>query len=259
MPDFGILGQPYADPLHSGIGVNRRREWVMLSMLMGRPNVFISTNAFVDVLWDTSPPRTAREQVMNCLGSVRRAVAASGAAGVSLVRVRDGYVFGIDAERIDHAVFSRLCAEAESAKALGRPEDALALYGRALALWRGGAYDGLDVPGFASHAAALEEQRARAADEYFALSIAAGRGGGVLPHLVRHVGDHPLRERGVALLMTALHDEGRTHDAHAAYAHLAGRLGKVLAIGPGREVRQTLDVILNSTVPAGGRSSARSS
>ncbi|WP_329457031.1 AfsR/SARP family transcriptional regulator [Streptomyces sp. NBC_01497] len=250
MPDFGILGQPYAEPLQPGIGVNRRREWVILSALMTRPNAFMSTNTLVDAMWDTEPPRTAREQVMNCLGSIRRAIAASGAADVRLDRVRDGHVFGIDAERIDHVVFSRLCAEAESAKALGRVESSLGRYERALALWRGGVYDGLDVPSFASHAAALEEQRASAAEQYFALSIAAGRGGRVIPHLLRHVGEYPLRERGVALLMTALHGEGRSHDAQAAYARLAHRLREGLAVGPGSEVRRTLDAILNGTVPA---------
>ncbi|MEW1773111.1 AfsR/SARP family transcriptional regulator [Streptomyces sp. NPDC086777] len=252
MPDFGILGQPYAEPLQSSIGANRRREWIILSALMTRPNAFISTHALVDAMWDTNPPRTAREQAMNCLGSVRRAITASGVADVSLDRVRDGYVFDIDAERIDHVVFSRLWAEAGSAKALGQVESSLGLYERALALWRGSVYDGLDLPSFASHAAALEEQRAIAAEEYFALSIATGRGGGVIPQLLRHVGEYPLRERGVALLMTALYDEGRAHEAHVVYARLAHRLGEGLAVGPGREVRQALDAILNGTAPVTG-------
>ncbi|MEU2749799.1 AfsR/SARP family transcriptional regulator [Streptomyces collinus] len=122
----------------------------------------------------------------------------------------------------------------------------------ALALWRGGVYGGLDVPSLASYAAALEEQRTIAAEEYFALSIAAGDGSGVIPRLFRHVGEHPLRERGVALLMSALHDEGRTHDAHAVYARLVHRLGEELAVGPGREVRRTLDPILDGASPAPG-------
>ncbi|MEU3935245.1 AfsR/SARP family transcriptional regulator [Streptomyces sp. NPDC029044] len=252
MPDFGILGQPRAEPLRSSIGVNRRREWVILSALMTRPNAFVSTHTLIDALWDDDPPRTAREQVMNCLGSIRRAIASSCTEEVSLDRVRDGYVFGIDVDRIDHVVFSRLCAEAESAKARGRTEASLGLYERALALWRGGVYDGLDVPSFASYAAALEEQRTIAAEEYFALSIAAGNGSGVIPRLLRHVGEHPLRERGVALLMSALHDEGRTHDAHAVYACLVRRLGEGLAVGPGREVRRTLDAILDGASPAPG-------
>lgn len=119
-------------------------------------------------------------------------------------------------------------------------------------MWRGGVYDGLDVPGFASYAAALEEQRTIAAEEYFALSIAAGNGSGVIPRLLRHVGEHPLRERGVALLTSALHGEGRTHDAHAVYARLVHRLGEGLAVGPGREVRRTLDAILDGASPVPG-------
>ncbi|MEU1319932.1 AfsR/SARP family transcriptional regulator [Streptomyces tibetensis] len=71
-----------------------------------------ATHTLVDALWDDDPPRTAREQVMNCLGCIRRAIASSCTEEVSLDRVRDGYAFGIEAERIDHVVFSRLCAEA---------------------------------------------------------------------------------------------------------------------------------------------------
>ncbi len=250
MPEFGILGQPYAEPLQESIGVNRRREWVILSALMTRPNAFISTNSLIDAVWDTDPPRTSREQVMNCLGSIKRAITASGAADVRLDRVRDGHVFGVDAERVDHVVFSRLYAEAESAKALGRVQSSLDRYERALDLWRGSVYDGLDIPSLASHAAALREQRASAAEEYFTLSIATGRGSAVIPQLLRHVGEHPLRERGVALLMTALHRKGRTHDAHAAYAHLAYRLREGLAVEPGHEVRRILDTILDATAPS---------
>ncbi|MFJ4535226.1 BTAD domain-containing putative transcriptional regulator [Streptomyces tibetensis] len=65
-------------------------------------------------------------------------------------------------------------------------------------------------------------------------------------------GHNPLRERGVALLMSALHDEGRTHDAHAVYARLVHRLGEGLAVGPGREVRRTLDAILDGASPVPG-------
>lgn len=89
-------------------------------------------------------------------------------------------------------------------------------------------------------------------EPYLALSIAAGNGSGVIPRLFRHVGEHPLRERGVALLMSALHDEGRTHDAHAVYARLVRWLGEGLAVGPGREVRRTLDAILDGASPAPG-------
>ncbi|WUS85674.1 hypothetical protein OIE08_46685 [Streptomyces canus] len=63
-------------------------------------------------------------------------------------------------------------------------------------------------------------------------AIATGHGSGVIPHLLRHVGEHPLRERGVALLMSALHYEGRTHDAHAVYARLVRQLREGLAVGP---------------------------
>jgi len=151
-------------------------------------------------------------------------------------------------KRIDHLEFARLCAEAESAKANGWIDVGLNRFERALSLWRGGAFDGLDVPAFAPHAAALEERRDRAIEDYFELSIGIGRGSATIPHLLLHVGAHPLRERAVAPLMTALYREGRTHDDHAVYARLVDRLRSELSVEPGVEIRRTFDAMLAGAI-----------
>ncbi|MEU9325964.1 BTAD domain-containing putative transcriptional regulator [Streptomyces canus] len=73
--------------------------------------------------------------------------------------------------------------------------------------------------------------------------MATGHAGGVIPRLLRRVGEHPLRERGVALLMSALHGQGAVMTPK--------RCTRVSsAVGLGREVRQTPYAIPNGTVAA---------
>ena len=245
MIDFGVLGTPFATPLADFIGPSRRREWLILSALLVRPNREISTHSLVDVLWDAEPPSTARQQVQNCIGFIRRAIEHAGSSGVRIDRVGDRHTLVLDADRVDHVAFDRLSVAADAAVRIGQIDHGISLYHAALDLWRGRALEGFVAPALAPYAARLEEMRAMTAESYFEFCLAAGRHALVLPELIQYAGDNPLRERAVNHLMIALSRNGQQHEAYAAYQRLALRLDTDLGIQPGLEIRRTLYDILD--------------
>ena len=70
-----------------------------------------------------------------------------------------------------------------------------------------------------------------------------------MPDLRRLVAEHPLRERGPALLATALYRSGRQADA-LAVRDLRGRLLDELGVDPGPEIAALEKRLLNQIRPA---------
>jgi DNA-binding SARP family transcriptional activator len=256
MPDFGILGPPLARPIASIIGPDRRREWTILAALTLRPNALMTTAALVDLLWENDPPRTAAKQVLNCVGYLRRALVGSDPAA-RIGRVGDAHIFRVDPARVDHLLFDRTRLAGDRAVRLGDVPVGITLYRSALDLWRGGAMDGLERSSLAPAAARLNELRTATAESYFDASLAVGEGSRIVAELLQHVGDHPMRERGVGQLMVALHRVGRTHDAYTVFRRLALRLDAELGIAPGPEIDRIVDELrFPAPHPIGRRSMA---
>jgi hypothetical protein len=148
-----------------------------------------------------------------------------------------GYSIRVGRDEMDALVFDRMVADARAAG------DAK-LMREALALWRGPALAGLGHTGpLALGAAGLEEKRLAALEDCLDLELAAGRDESVIAELSTLVAAHPLRERLVGQLMTALHRAGRTAEATAVYADLSARLADELGIDPGAELRRVYDSI----------------
>jgi DNA-binding SARP family transcriptional activator len=245
--DFGVLGPPFARPLVSLIGDNRRREWCLLTALLVTPGEHTSASTLIDVLWPSDPPRTAREQLMNCLGSIRRSIEQAGLVDVRLVRRGDRHALAIDPHRVDHVVFT---SDRNAAAAALRQQDfayAVTAYLHALAIWRGPALDGYAVGPLAPRAVYFEELRVATTEDYFDACLAAGLGGSAVPDMITHVNLHPMRERGVSQLMRALHSAGRTYEAYRVYQILANRLDVELGISPGPLVRAALEELASAS------------
>ena len=83
----------------------------------------------------------------------------------------------------------------------------------------------------------LEELRAAALELRIEAELALGHHARVIGELQSLVGEHPLRERLWAQLMTALYRDGRQADALAAYRAARERLTGEIGIEPGPELR----------------------
>lgn len=181
--------------------------------------------------------------MLNCIGLLRRALGSAESAAI--VRDGDRHMLVVDPERVDHVVFDRLRRTAERHAQEGDAGAAASAYRSALDLWRGRAFDGVPLRSLAPAATHLDELLAAATESYFDACLALGTGPQTMAEIMRYVGDYPLRERGVAQLMLALHQAGRRHDACAAFRALAERLDVELGITPGPEVTRTLHLVLD--------------
>jgi DNA-binding SARP family transcriptional activator len=136
-------------------------------------------------------------------------------------------------EAVDAVRFERLVAQADGQPpAVAEPRLA-----EALALWRGPALGDVAAEAFARPAAArLESARPAAIEARIDAALALGRHAALVPELEELVGNHPLRERFTAQLMTALARSGRQADALRAFARTRSVLLDELGIDPSAEL-----------------------
>ena len=123
--------------------------------------------------------------------------------------------------------------------------DALPLLEDALRAWRGEPLLDVRYDDFAQpEIARLEELRLALIEQRIDTELALGRDGELVPELERLVGEHPLRERFRAQLMTALYRSGRQGDALAAFQGARRVLLDELGLEPGDELRRLQRAVL---------------
>src|SRR3954452_3926207 len=158
---FGILGP--LEVWHDGrrLAVGGPQQRALLAALLLNANRVISTDRLVTYLWDDRPPAAARSLVQGCVAQLRRVLRAADPADHRLVTRPPGYLIEVAPGELDLERFEELAAGGLTSGAAGAAPatDAAATLGAALALWRGPALDGVDVPAARTDAARLEERR----------------------------------------------------------------------------------------------------
>ncbi|SEG98861.1 Predicted ATPase [Nonomuraea solani] len=227
-----VLGpvQAYADdgaPVEVG-GARLRGLLARLALSAGQ---VVQAEALIDALWGERPPAGAVKALHALVYRLRRALGSAAIESVATgYRLRAAHV---DADR-----FEDLADRGHRELAADRPEQAAALLGEALALWRGPALaDVLDASFAGTAAARLEELRVAAAEDRFEAGLRLGHHAGILADLEAAAAEHPLRERLAGLRMRALHAVGRQSDALRVFEQVRGTLADQLGIDPSEELR----------------------
>ncbi|MBQ1091483.1 BTAD domain-containing putative transcriptional regulator [Streptomyces sp. B93] len=149
-----------------------------------------------------------------------------------------GYVLDAGGEdALDARRFAALVRAGRTALAGDRPERAAALYGEALALWRGEPLADLPPERFGDVVSALGEQRLAAREAWIDAVIRCRRPADVLPELRTLTRLHPLRERFWAQRMLALYQCGRQGEAVQCFHEVSALLAEELGIDPGSELK----------------------
>jgi DNA-binding SARP family transcriptional activator len=228
---FRILGPlALANADHEAFS-SRTREARILGVLLLQPSRSVQVDSLIDMLYDESPPPTARQQVQNCASKLRQRVA--GWTGTDSMRiVGSGYVLDVAEDQVDARAFERLLSHARAAVAHGDHRAAATAYNDALALWRGEVLGNVDLGLFAPLKARLMELRRLAVEEWLEVDF-RNRGAAVMSDLVAATSEYPLNERLVDLQMRVLAASGRTTEALHLFRVTRRRLIEEHGVEPG--------------------------
>ncbi|MEV6603524.1 BTAD domain-containing putative transcriptional regulator [Kutzneria sp. NPDC051319] len=246
--EFLILGPLDVRDQGQSIRVVGTRQRKLLALLLLNLNRLVTFERLVDELWD-APPDSARQQVHNAVGSLRRNFVAS-TEGLRITTTEAGYRLEAPAASVDLEEFGRRIHEAKLAESRGRLDAAIAHLRAALATWRGDVLSGLHGPSIDIAAASLREQRLTAVEDLASLRLRVGEANAIIGELSGLVAEHPLRESLRATLMLALHLSGRQADALEVYDRGRRLTVDELGLEPGAKLRVVQSAILNGTVEA---------
>ncbi|MEV4252175.1 AfsR/SARP family transcriptional regulator [Spirillospora sp. NPDC049652] len=235
---------------NSILEINGPKRRSILAALVIRANAVVSLADLVLEVWRDDPPPGAENALQAHISRIRASLAAWQAhtqAPVSLRTRYPGYLLEVPQRSVDLWQFRQRYTQANALKTT-RPEEAVALYRSALALWRGPALQ--DVPSGPIRDAEvhrLDRERLMVLTGLVELALALGRHLEIIPRLEQLVLDHPLEERLCAQLMVALARAGRAGDALQAYHRLRLSLAQEAGLSPSPDLQRRMRSILDSS------------
>ncbi|MFI0470051.1 BTAD domain-containing putative transcriptional regulator [Saccharopolyspora sp. 5N102] len=247
---FGVLG-PLAvwTPIGDPVTVREARVRALLASLLVAPGRVVSADRLVDDLWGDALPANPSGALQTLVSRLRRAI------GADLVVHRPpGYLLDVPPDAVDSGRFAELTVRARRTT---DPGALAALLAEALGLWRGEAFAGFaDEPFASTAAAALDEQRLVAWEDYAGARLQLGDHAVLAGELGELIEGHPLRERLRAAHLRALHGAGRTTEALDSYRKLRRLLRDELGLEPGAELTALQQEMLRPEPPAPARRQA---
>lgn len=243
--EFRVLGpvEVWAqDKLFGPSTAQQRSVLAMLPLNVGR---VVSLDRLVEAVWGQGPPVSARNAVHGYVSRLRRVLVT--VPDTELATSPPGYRLDLDPVLVDLYRFRNLVDQARSSAL----EEAGRLLQQALRLWHGPPLS--NVAGEWLHdafGAALREERLAALEERIAIDLRCGHHRESLVELPMLLSEHPLRERLVYLMMTALHHDGRRAAALEVFRDARARLVEELGIEPGAELQRLHRQILEADAAA---------
>ncbi|MFE2187912.1 BTAD domain-containing putative transcriptional regulator [Streptomyces sp. NPDC059455] len=156
-----------------------------------------------------------------------------------------GYVLTLDPEYVDARRFEGLVAQARRCADAELLRSAYDLLTAALGLWRGNPFLGLtSYEPLAEESSRLEQRRLTAVESYVEVCLALGQPDAVVARLGPEARHHPMRERLIGHLMTALHELGRQAEALQLYERTRTCLAEELGVDAGDELQRVHTCIL---------------
>src|SRR4051812_7441010 len=232
---FAVLGPLQITGLDGeGLRLRGYRQRSLLAMLLFHANKQVSTERLVDALWPDVPPKSYASNLHTYVSRLRERLGPIDNTG-------RGYRLRVADDDLDLLVFRR---EAAMGRAARDPHVAVAHLRRALAQWRDQPLADLTVPQLDAEVARLEAERWAAFEDCVDAELAAGRHADLIGELQAAVAEHPLRERLVGLLMTALQRAGRRVEALSVYRTTRATLIEETGLEPGPELREVHAAIL---------------
>jgi DNA-binding SARP family transcriptional activator len=238
---FGVLG-PLAvwregEPVEL---LGARQRFLLARLLTARGRV-VGVDRLIDDLWGSDQPGQPTAAIQAFVSRLRRQLEPDreprSSASV-LATVAPGYALRAEADQVDAERFERLVRSA-FAVSEAEPNAAFEQLTDALSLWRGDAYAEFPEHGWARAEAERLDKLRLEADEYRAdAGLRSGRAAAVATTLASYVAEHPLRERGWALLAAAQYATGDQASALTTLRRARTVLADELGVDPGPALRK---------------------
>jgi DNA-binding SARP family transcriptional activator/predicted ATPase len=237
--DFRILGPLEVIESGHGLALGAAKQQAVLAVLLLHPNQVVSISRLVDELWGEAPPATGAKVVQGYISSLRKIL------GPDTIATRaGGYLARVEPDRLDANRFESLAAEGRAFLS-NDPARAVERFQRALSLWRGPPFEGLELMSVArSEAQRLVEEQLTAVEQRIEAELVLGRHADLVQLLPRLVAENPYRERLRSHLMLALYRCGRQVEALAIYRDTRQLLISELGMEPSRELQLLQERIL---------------
>lgn len=217
VPRVAVLGETTVDGGSPTVG----QRPILAALALGGGAV-VSTESLIDAVWSGCPPRSAKQSLHNQITRLRRVFGAdlieTGATGYRLTA-------GTDAQLFEQSV----------APWLDRPIEPRAIppLRTGLDAWTGTPYaDLVDSHAVEAERARLQTIQVTAYERLAQCRIAAGQFDTAVNELTALLGSDPYRDQPWALLMLALHLDGRRTDALLAFDRLEKFLERELSTAP---------------------------
>lgn len=233
--EFRLLGTIEADRDGRPLRLGRRRERLLLGLLLLSAGRVVTSTRLTSLLWD-DPPASAALSLRVHVSRLRR-------AGVPLLIRRDGgYMMAVPKTTVDAHRFLDLVGRARETSDPARRAD---LNRTALDLWHGPLFADAATDHVRDRVGAnLAEARLSCLEMTIDAELDLGEHNRVVAEATGLVAEHPMHERFTAQLMTALYRSGRQVEALEAYTRLRDRLTGDLGLDPGPQVQDLHTAIL---------------
>jgi DNA-binding SARP family transcriptional activator len=203
------------------------------------------------------PPRSAIQLVQTYILRLRQLIEGTlppgtGAAKDILITRPGGYTLDIAPEDVDVHEYQELAAAGDRAVEAGDRRAASALFGRALAVWRGPALVDVRIgPRMGIEVARLEQSRLGVLESRIDADLRLGRHHQLLGELAELTARYPMHEKLCAQYMTALYVSGCKWRALELFRTLRQKLVDELGVEPSVQVQHLQQAILNADVEPG--------
>jgi predicted ATPase/DNA-binding SARP family transcriptional activator len=244
--EFRVLGPLEVVEGGEQIDVGARKPRVLLALLLINANRVVTTDRILEEMWGDDAH--GKENALWVHVSRLRSVLGGHEV---LVTRHHGYSLLVSSDAIDAHRFE-VAANEGHALIEDDPVAASARLNEALGIWRGAAYEEFEDEPFAQvEITRLDELRLASIADRIDADLNAGESAGLVSELESLVRVHPLNERFVSQLMSALHRSGRTADALAAYERARRALSEELGIEPSRmlQIREREILVDDGTRP----------
>ncbi|MDX3692550.1 BTAD domain-containing putative transcriptional regulator [Streptomyces europaeiscabiei] len=234
--EFAVLGSVEARVNGRIVDLGHARQRCVLAVLLVDANRVVSVDQLVERIWADRLPQRVRNTLYGYVSRLRGALAV--AEGADIVRRSGGYVLDVEATAVDLHRFHDVVARARAAARNEQDEQAAALFGQALGLWRGDAFAGLDTPWINALREAVDQERVAAESDRTDVRLRCGHHSGLLAELSTRTERHPLDERLAGQFILALYRGGRPADALSHYEQTRLLLAEELGCDPSLPLRQ---------------------